>query len=108
MSSSRQLAADSVQGKKKSALGHGFENAIEAPRRYNDFQRTATTPLTLCLSPRVHSIQNALPPIPRQRDLTYGANRQMRSRLSACMARRETSGRGFPRRLAGQLLLLHS
>ncbi len=52
---SRQLAADSVQGKKKSALGHGFENAIEAPRRYNDFQRTATTPLTLCLSPRVHS-----------------------------------------------------
>ena len=52
---SRQLAADSVQGKKKSAVGHGFENAIEAPRRYTDFQRTATTPLTLCLSPRVHS-----------------------------------------------------
>src|SRR6266849_6613301 len=56
---SRQLAADSVQGKKKSALGHGFENAIEAPRRYNDFQRTATTPLTLCLSPRVHSTKCA-------------------------------------------------
>jgi hypothetical protein len=53
---SRQLAADSVQGEKKSAVEHGFENAIEAPRRYNDFQRTATTPLTLCLSPRVHSI----------------------------------------------------
>ncbi len=53
---SRQLAADSVHGKKKSAVGHGFENAIEAPRRYNDFQRTATIPLTLCLSPGVHFI----------------------------------------------------
>jgi hypothetical protein len=60
---SRQLAADSVQGKKKSAVGHRFENAIEAPRRYNDFQRTATTPLTLCLSPGVHFMP-PLPPAP--------------------------------------------
>ena len=66
---SRQLAADSVQGKEKSAVEHGSKNAIEAPRRYNDFQRTATTPLTLCLSPRVHSTiptlgMHALPPFP--------------------------------------------
>jgi len=42
---SRQLAADSVQGKEKSAVGHGFETAIEAPRRYNDFSANGNNPL---------------------------------------------------------------
>jgi hypothetical protein len=49
----RKLAADRERGEEESAIGHGHENAAEAPRAYNDFQRTATTPLTLCLSPRV-------------------------------------------------------
>src|SRR5260370_18267439 len=37
---SRHLAADTVQGKKKSAVGHGFQNAIEHPRHSPHFPPT--------------------------------------------------------------------
>jgi hypothetical protein len=33
----RHLAADGVPGKEESAIAHGHENAIEAPRDYNEF-----------------------------------------------------------------------
>lgn len=36
-------AADRVQGKQKYAIEHGFENAIEEPRRYNDFSARTNT-----------------------------------------------------------------
>ena len=42
-------AADRVQGKEKYAVEHGFENAIEEPRRYNDFSAKGKYPL-LCVS----------------------------------------------------------
>jgi hypothetical protein len=41
----RELAADRVPGKKESAIEHGDENAIEAPRNYNEFSATGNTPL---------------------------------------------------------------
>lgn len=43
-------AADRVQGKEKYAVEHGFENAFEEPRRYNDFSAKGNT-ATLRLSP---------------------------------------------------------
>ena len=60
----RELALHSVPGKKQSAIAHGHENAIEASRDYNDFQRTVTTPLTLCLSPGVHPKSHPHPGCP--------------------------------------------
>jgi hypothetical protein len=54
----RELAADSVRGKKESTIEHGHEDAIEGPATTMSFQRTARTPLNLCLSPGVHSTQN--------------------------------------------------
>jgi hypothetical protein len=50
----RELAADSVPGKKESAIEPGDENAIEAPRNDNEFSVNGNNPLTLCLSPGVH------------------------------------------------------
>jgi hypothetical protein len=50
----RELTAHSVPGKKKSAIAHGHDNAIEASRDYNDFSANGNNPLTQCLSPRVH------------------------------------------------------
>jgi hypothetical protein len=41
----RELAADSVPGKKESAIEHGDENAIEAPRSYNEFSVNGNNPL---------------------------------------------------------------
>jgi hypothetical protein len=41
----RELAAHGVPGKKKSAIAHGHENAIEAPRDYNDFSANGNNPL---------------------------------------------------------------
>jgi hypothetical protein len=41
----RELAADSVPGKKESAIEHGDENAIEAPRNYNEFSANGNNPL---------------------------------------------------------------
>jgi hypothetical protein len=41
----RELAADSVPGKKESAIEHGNENAIEAPRNYNEFSVNGNNPL---------------------------------------------------------------
>src|SRR4029077_7453124 len=41
----RELAADSVPGKKESAIEHGDENAIEAPRNYNEFSVNGNNPL---------------------------------------------------------------
>ena len=51
----RKLAADCVQRKEESAIKHGPENAAKYFGLTIIFQRTVTTPLTLCLSPRVHS-----------------------------------------------------
>ena len=41
----RELAADSIPGKKESAIEHGDENAIEAPRNYNEFSVNGNNPL---------------------------------------------------------------
>jgi hypothetical protein len=41
----RELTADSVPGKKESAIEHGDENAIEAPRNYNEFSVNGNKPL---------------------------------------------------------------
>jgi hypothetical protein len=41
----RELAAHGVPGKKKSAIAHGHENAMEASRDYNDFSANGNNPL---------------------------------------------------------------
>lgn len=41
----RELAADSVPGKKESAIELGDENAIEAPRNYNELSVNGNKPL---------------------------------------------------------------
>jgi hypothetical protein len=41
----RELAAHGVPGKKKSAIAHGHENAMEASRNYNDFSANGNYPL---------------------------------------------------------------
>jgi hypothetical protein len=41
----RKLAADSVQGEEESAIKHEHENAIEAPRDYNEFSANGVNPL---------------------------------------------------------------
>jgi hypothetical protein len=41
----RELAADSVPGKKESAIEHGDENAIETPRNYNVYSADGNSPL---------------------------------------------------------------
>jgi hypothetical protein len=48
-----------VQRKEESAIKHGPENAAKYFGLTIIFQRTVTTPLTLCLSPRVHSRQTS-------------------------------------------------
>ena len=52
---SRQLEADSVRREKESAIGHGSILRSKHRALSRIFQRTVTTPLTLCLSLRVHS-----------------------------------------------------
>lgn len=47
-----QLAADSAQGEEESAIEHGPENAIEAPRRYIDFLANGNNPLSFVSQPR--------------------------------------------------------
>ena len=46
----RQLAANSLQGKKESALKHENENELEAPCTRSNFQRLVNSVLTYCLS----------------------------------------------------------
>ena len=58
----RELAAHGVPGKKKSAIAHGHENAIQASCNYNDFSANGNNPLTLCLSPGVHLSTQAMSP----------------------------------------------
>ena len=41
----RQLAADCMRGDEESAIGHGHENAAEAPRAYNGFSLNGNNPL---------------------------------------------------------------
>jgi hypothetical protein len=41
----RELAADSIPGKKESAIEHGDENAIEAPPNYNESSVNGNEPL---------------------------------------------------------------
>ena len=41
----RELAAHGVPRKKKSAIAHGHENAMEASRNYNDFSANGSYPL---------------------------------------------------------------
>jgi hypothetical protein len=41
----RELAADRLRGKKESAIEHGDENAMAAPRHYNDFSANGNNPL---------------------------------------------------------------
>jgi hypothetical protein len=41
----RELAADSIPGKKESAIEHGDENAIEAPPNYNEVSVNGNNPL---------------------------------------------------------------
>ena len=41
----RKLATDCVQSEEESAIGHGPENAAEAPRAYNDFPANGNNPL---------------------------------------------------------------
>jgi len=41
----RQLAADCMRGDEESAIGHGHENAAEAPRVYNGFSLNGNNPL---------------------------------------------------------------
>src|ERR1700733_7676539 len=66
----RELAADSVPGKKESAIEHGDENAIEAPRNYNEFSVNGNNPLNSVsqswgASHRVHPESwNRIPPSP--------------------------------------------
>ena len=48
----RELTADSVQGKKESAIEHRDENAIEAPRYYNDFSANGNNPLNSVSQPK--------------------------------------------------------
>jgi hypothetical protein len=46
----RQLAADSLQGEKESAVEHGSKNELEAPCLKITFQRLVSSVLTDCLS----------------------------------------------------------
>jgi transposase-like protein len=41
----RKLATDCVQSEEESAIGHGPENAAEAPRAYNAFSANGNNPL---------------------------------------------------------------
>lgn len=41
----RQLAADCMRGDEESAIGHGHENAAEAPHAYNGFSLNGNNPL---------------------------------------------------------------
>ena len=59
----RELAADSVPSKKESAIEHGDENAIEAPRNYNEFSANGNNPLN-SVSQSKGAPQNA--PSPRR------------------------------------------
>ena len=51
----RKLAADSMRSEKESAIGHGPIMQPKDRAFSTIFQRMATTPLSLCLSLRVHS-----------------------------------------------------
>jgi hypothetical protein len=52
---SRQLSADGLAREKQSEVEHAAEDESGARCPAMIFQRTVTTPLTLCLSPGVHS-----------------------------------------------------
>jgi len=58
----RQLAADSVQGKKESAVEHGTENEPGSLRLEISFQRMVSRVLTSCLSSGDNPATNLLPP----------------------------------------------
>jgi hypothetical protein len=60
----RELAADSVPGKKESAIEHGDENAIEAPRNYNEFSVNGNNPLNSVSQSWGASHLNLRPPGP--------------------------------------------
>ena len=63
----RELAADSIPGKKESAIEHGDENAIEAPRNYNEFSVNGNNPLNSgsqsrgAPAPRLYPLPMVLP-----------------------------------------------
>src|ERR1700730_4270353 len=63
---SRKLAADSVRSEEESAIKHEHENAIEAPRGYNDFSANGNNPLKAVSQSRgaLHSVPLPLQPIP--------------------------------------------
>src|SRR6516162_6208808 len=48
----RQLAADSLQSQKESAVEHAGENATEAPCCYNQFSANGNNPLNFVSQPR--------------------------------------------------------
>ena len=62
----RELAADSVPGKKESAIEHGDENAIETPRNYNVYSADGNSPLNSVSqsrgAPHCHSIRRDIEP----------------------------------------------
>lgn len=58
----RELAADSVRGKKESTVEHEYENAIKAPGNYNDFSASGCNPLKPVSQPR-----GSLQPFPLSR-----------------------------------------
>jgi hypothetical protein len=60
----RELTADSVPGKKESAIEHGDENAIEAPRNYNEFSVNGNKPLNSVSQSRGALQNRALGPAP--------------------------------------------
>jgi hypothetical protein len=58
----RELAADSIPGKKESAIEHADENAIEAPPNYNEFSVNGNNPLNSVSQSR--GALQELPPSP--------------------------------------------
>jgi hypothetical protein len=57
-----QLAADSVQGKKESAVEHGTENEPGSLRFEISFQRMVSSVLTSCLSSGDNPTPDCHPP----------------------------------------------
>src|SRR5207253_428027 len=50
--SRRELAADGLQGEKESAVEHGLENAVEAPRTYKGFSANCRPSLNSVSQPK--------------------------------------------------------
>jgi hypothetical protein len=74
----RELAANSVRGEEESAIKHGLENAIEAPRRYKDFSANGNNPLSSVSQSR-GAVQTAPSPATLPQKPTQSAARLQRS-----------------------------